>query len=319
MKTTFICCKIVLLAAAVYACGLLQAQAPGTGAITGTIYDSAGAVVQQAQVTLKSDSTGATREGSSNGSGVFTFTLLPPGTYTALVRSAGFADRTARGISVVVAETSVVDFHLSVESAGATITVEPEVELAQSESSALGRAVDRDTIEALPLSNRNYTQILSLSPGIVVELPNASALGRGTQNVAANGNKTTGNNIQFNGVDANNLSQNSAASDGEEVGVAAPAPDTIQEFKVQTGNYDASYGRGTGANVDLVSKTGTMHYHATAWEFLRNDILNANNFFSKLTNQRRWSWATCCVCGQATRCRWTARSSRAARRWTRRC
>jgi hypothetical protein len=287
MKTTFVCCKVVLLAAAVYVCGLLQGQTPGTGAISGTVYDPAGAVVEHAQLALTSDSTGAIRTGSSNGNGVFTITLLPPGIYTASVKSAGFAEATARGITVVVAETSVMDFHLSLESAGATITVEPDVELAQSESSALGRAVDSETIEALPLSNRNYTQILSLSPGIVVDLPNASALGRGTQNVSANGNKTTGNNIQFNGVDANNLSQNSAASDGEEVGVAAPAPDTIQEFKVQTGNYDASYGRGTGANVDVVGKTGTMHYHGTAWEFLRNDILNANNFFSKLTNQPR--------------------------------
>jgi len=266
---------------------LIQGQAPGTGAITGTVYDPAGRVVEHADVVLKSDSTGATRTNSSNGTGTFAFSLLSPGEYTASVKAAGFAEGSMRGINVVVTETRVVDFHLALESAGATIVVEPSVELALSESSALGRAVDRQTIQALPLSNRNFTQILSLSPGTVVELPNASALGRGTQNVSANGNKTTGNNIQFNGVDANNLSQNSAASDGEEVGVAAPAPDTIQEFKVQTGNYDASYGRGTGANVDLVSKTGTLNYHGTAWEFLRNDILNANNFFSKLTNQPR--------------------------------
>jgi hypothetical protein len=280
-------CKIVLLAVVGLFCGFMEGQAPGTGGITGTVYDPSGAVLQHAQVALKSDSTGAIRTGSSNGIGVFTFALLPPGSYTAFVKSAGFAERTTQGINVVVAETTVIDFHLSVGSAGTTVTVAPDVELAQTESSTLGRAVDRETIEALPLSNRNYTQILSLSPGIVVELPNASALGRGTQNVAANGNKTTGNNIQFNGVDANNLSQNSAASDGEEVGVAAPAPDTIQEFKVQTGNYDASYGRGTGANVDVVSKSGTNRYHGTAWEFLRNDILNANSFFSKLTNQPR--------------------------------
>jgi hypothetical protein len=118
-------------------------------------------------------------------------------------------------------------------------------------------------------------------------LPNAGALGRNTQDVASNGNKTTGNNIQFNGVDANNLAENSAANDGEEVGVAAPAPDTIEEFKVQTANYDASYGRGTGANVDVVSKSGTQSFHGSAWEFLRNDDLNANTFFSKLTNQPR--------------------------------
>src|SRR6185437_3555230 len=87
--------------------------------------------------------------------------------------------------------------------------------------------------------------------------------------------------------DANNLAQNSASGDGEEVGVAVPAPDTIEEFKVQTGSYDATYGRGTGANVDVVSKSGSNRFHGTAWEFLRNDLLNANDFFSKLAGQAR--------------------------------
>ena len=151
-------------------------------------------------------------------------------------------------------------------------------ELAQTQSATLGRSVDNQAIQALPLANRNFTQILSLSPGVVVALPDATALGRGTQNVTANGNKTTANNIQFNGIDANNLSQNSARSDGEEVGVAVPAPDTIQEFKVQTANYDAGYGRGTGANVDLISKSGTNQFHGTVWEFVRNDIFNAKRF-----------------------------------------
>ncbi|WP_109486311.1 TonB-dependent receptor [Occallatibacter savannae] len=287
MRAVSTFCTFALLSLLEYSGTPLRAQAPGTGAITGTIYDSSGSLVQQAQVALKSESTGAVRATFSNAFGVFTFSLLPPGSYAASVKAPGFSEAVAQGISVVVSERSAVDFHLSISRANDTVTVEPAVELAQSESSALGRAVDRETIEALPLSNRNYTQILSLSPGVVVELPNAGALGRGTQNVAANGNKTTGDNIQFNGVDANNLSQNSAANDGEEVGVAAPAPDTLQEFKVQTGNYDASYGRGTGANVDVISKTGTMHYHGSAWEFLRNDLLNANNFFSKLTNQPR--------------------------------
>ena len=276
---------------AITAAGLLVStvlgQAPGTGAIRGTVYDPSGLAIQNAHVTLLSETTEATRTASTNTGGTFTFPLLAPGPYTVTVQSAGFAERTAKDVGVVVSETGVVDFHLSIASVGTSIQVEPSPELAQTESSTLGRAVDLQTIEALPLSNRNYTQILSLSPGIVVELPNASALGRGTQNVTANGNKTTGNNIQFNGVDANNLQENSAANAGEEVGVATPAPDTIQEFKVQTGNYDATYGRGTGANVDVISRSGTTNYHGAMWEFLRNDMFNANNFFSKLTNQPR--------------------------------
>jgi len=275
------------IAATIFLASLALGQAPGTGAVKGTVYDPSGAEIQNARVTVSSEATNAGRMTSTDATGSFSFPLLAPGAYSITVDSPGFSKETAKAVSVMVSETSVIDFHLAVATVGTDLFVEPGSELAQTESSTLGRAVDQETIAALPLSNRNYTQILSLSPGVVVELPNASALGRGTQNVTANGNKTTGNNIQFNGVDANNLSQNSAASDGEEVGVATPAPDTIQEFKVQTGNYDATYGRGTGANVDVVSKTGTIRYHGTLWEFLRNDMFNANNFFSKLTNQPR--------------------------------
>src|SRR5208282_3895781 len=193
----------------------------------------------------------------------------------------------AHAVPVVVSETSTVEVHLALAKVGETVEVTADAEMAQTQSSALGRAVDQQAIEALPLANRNYTQILSLSPGVVVRLPDATELGRGTQDVTANGQKTTANNIQFNGVDANNLSQNSAEADGEEVGVAVPAPDTIEEFKVQTGNYDASYGRGTGANVDVISKAGTNHLHGSVWEFLRNDVLNANDFFLKQDGQPR--------------------------------
>ncbi len=284
MAPVFSRCAI-LFAMVVLLAGAVLGQAPGTGAIKGIVYDPSGSVVRNARVTLKSENTDATRSASTGATGTFTFTLLTPAPYTVTVEAAGFSVKSANAVNVVVSETSVIDFHLSVASVGTSVTVEAGPELAQTESATLGRAVDHRTIEALPLSNRNYTQVLSLSPGVVVELPSATTLGRGTQNVAASGNKTTGNNIQFNGIDANNLSQNSAANDGEEVGVATPAPDTIQEFKVQTGNYDATFGRGTGANVDVVSKTGTMKFHGTAWEFLRNDIFNASTFLSKLTNQ----------------------------------
>jgi hypothetical protein len=279
--------SLIMAAILVVCSSTIYAQAPGTGAIKGTVYDQSTSAIRGAVVTLESETTQVSRTESTDSAGSFTFFLLAPGPYSVTVKAPGFAAKTAKSVSVVVTETSVVDFRLNVATVGTNVYVEPGTELAQTESSALGRAVDDRTIEALPLATRNYTQILSLSPGVVVELPNATALGRGTQNVAANGNKTTGNNIQFNGVDANNLSQNSAANDGEEVGVAAPAPDTIQEFKVQTGNYDATYGRGTGANIDVVSKTGTEFLHGTAWEFLRNDVFNANTFFSKLTNQPR--------------------------------
>ena len=254
----------------------------------GTVLDPDGHAVANATVAIENNATHARRLVLTNGSGEYNAALLSPGDYAATASMAGFADAKGAEIEVVASEISIVDFRLPLAAAPtASVEVTANHEIADSESSTLGRAVDETAIDALPLSNRNFTQILSLSPGVLVGLPDATMLGRGTQDVTANGQKTTANNIQFNGVDANNLSQNSAAADGEEVGVAVPAPDTIQEFKVQTGNYDATYGRGTGANVDLVSKSGTNRVHGSAWEFLRNDLLNANDFFAKANGQPR--------------------------------
>jgi hypothetical protein len=265
----------------------MLAQAPGTGAIRGTILDPSGRAVENADVTITNISTHAVRALRSDTEGVFRAPLLLPGDYRAEVAATGFKPASTGEIHVVVSETATIELRLTIASAQASVEVRTREELVDTESSTLGRAVEHEAVNALPLSNRNFTQILSLSPGVVVGLPDATTIGRGTQDVTANGSKTTANNVQFNGVDANNLAQNSAASDGEEVGVAVPAPDTIEEFKVQTGNYDATYGRGTGANVDVVSRTGTNRFHGTAWEFLRNDVLNANDFFSKLTGQPR--------------------------------
>lgn len=265
---------------------VLRGQAPGTGAIRGTVLDPSGRAVSNAAVVIENNATHAQRTAHTTASGEYSVALLAPGSYIATASAKGFADARAESVSVVVSETSTVDFHLVI-TATATIQVKTSQDIADTESATLGRAVDEKAIESLPLANRNFTQILSLSPGVLVGLPDATILGRGTQNVTANGGKTTANNIQFNGVDANNLAQNSAMNDLEEVGVAVPAPDTIQEFKVQTANYDATYGRGTGANVDVVSKSGSNRLHGTAWEFMRNDLLNANDFFSKLTGQPR--------------------------------
>ncbi|MGA2218361.1 MAG: TonB-dependent receptor [Terracidiphilus sp.] len=266
---------------------LVLGQAPGTGAIQGSVIDPSGHPMPNVSVTIENESTHLSRSVMTNAAGVFTAAMLPPGEYRSSVKVEGFAESKVGSLAVIVSETSTVQFRLRMATVDTSLEVQADAEMADTQSSSLGRAVDEKAIEALPLSNRNFTQILSLSPGVVVGLPDATELGRGTQDVEANGSKTTANNIQFNGVDANNLSQNSAASDGEEVGVAVPAPDTIQEFKVQTGNYDAAYGRGTGANVDVISKTGTDHLHGDVWEFLRNDLLNANDFFSKLDGQPR--------------------------------
>jgi hypothetical protein len=262
-------------------------QTPGTGAISGVVYDPSNRVIANAEILTVNEATNMSRSAITTAEGVFRVPLLSPGSYTVTVKATGFAEHISQSILVTASETSSLNVTLTVAGVSASIRVTGDADIAELESSTLGRAVEQESIQALPLSSRNYTQILALSPGVVVALPDATSLSSGTQNVTSNGAKTTSNNIQFNGIDANNLSQNSAKNDGEEVGTAIPAPDAIQEFKVQTANYDASYGRGAGANVDLVSKSGTNRFHGSAWEFVRNNIFNANDFFSKLDNQPR--------------------------------
>jgi hypothetical protein len=279
----FVACLVLWLwsGTAVYS------QTPGTGAISGIVYDPAGKVVSNAMVEAQDAATHLTRSAITTPEGLFRVPLLPPGSYTVSVTAQGYAAHTSQPIQVTVSKTSSLSVTLAVASASTSIQVNGTVQPVDVESSTLGGLVDETAINALPLSNRNYTQILGLSPGVIVDLPDASQLGSGTQNVASNGATPTSNNIQFNGIDANNLAENSAANSNEQVGTAIPAPDSIQEFRVQTANFDAAYGRGTGANVDLVSKSGTNGFHGSAWEFLRNNIFNANDFFLKGAGQPR--------------------------------
>ena len=265
----------------------IWAQSPGTGAIAGRTTDLTGAVLTRTAVLAVDEATQMSRSAVSSDQGEFRISLLPPGSYLISASAPGFETKEVSHLSVVAGETATLELKLSVGKAKDTVEVTGAADLAQTETSTLGRVIDEAAIKSLPLANRNYTQLIAMSPGVVVELPNAVALGRNSQNVSANGSKTTANNIQFNGIDANNLSQNSASGYQAEVGTAIPAPDTIREFKVQTANYDAGYGRGAGANVDLISRTGPNRWHGSAWEYLRNDALNANDFFSKRNGQTR--------------------------------
>lgn len=274
---------VLLLSAVPFLC----AQTPGTGAVVGKLTDSSGAVVPDVDVQVTSSETGLSRKVTTNSEGLYRVPLLPAGSYSVTVQAPGFETTTLRNVRVVVTETTVVDMELKIGALATKVEVAASPELVQSTSAALGRVTSERAVVALPLANRNFTQILALSPGITTEAANAAALGKSSQNVTANGARGSYNNFQFNGVDANNIADNSASGSGAEVGLAIPAPDTIAEFKVQTALYDASYGRNAGANVDIVSKSGTNEYHGSIWEFFRNEALNANDFFLNRSAQTR--------------------------------
>jgi hypothetical protein len=261
------------------------AQTAATGAIAGTVTDAAGAVVPDATVTATDVRTGEVRTAKSSSGGAFVVPLLRPGVYRLAIVKQGFKRAEISEVTVHITETVASNVQLAVGAQNETISVTENGELLQTQDSALGNVVDQRQVESLPLVTRNYQQILGLSAGVSAEIFNAGELGRGgvDDNLVTDGTSSSDNNFQMNGVEINDL-QGSGHFSG---GVATPNPDTIQEFKVQTGQYDASFGRDAGANVNVLTKSGSNFWHGNVWEFVRNEAMNANDYFRKQTDQPR--------------------------------
>jgi Carboxypeptidase regulatory-like domain len=258
----------------------MMAQSSGTSGLTGTITDPSGAAVPNVTVTLTSNSTGQVRNTTTGTDGAYKFSLLPPGDYKIRFAASGFKTAEIASIVLNVTETPALDRVLEVGAQTEQVTVEAAAETLQTQSSTLGAVIGQQAVTGLPLSSRNYTQILGLEAGANSNANNATALGKGTLDMAVNGNGTDQNNFQMDGISVVNAFGAGVARDcGIYVGIPIPNPDAIQEFKVQTSTYDASYGRNPGANVNVVTKSGTNSFHGTLFEFFRNSDLDANDFF----------------------------------------
>jgi len=282
----FVSCALVT------ACGLLSAQTGGTGAISGAVTDPSAAVLVGVQVRVTDVATGFTRTSQSNDRGLYLVSLLPPGHYTLEVRKQGFKVASSSDVQVIVAETTVLNIRMETGAVSETITVTASNVDLQTESSELGRVTDSEMLENLPLVTRNFTQVIGLNPGVSQEVNNASEIGRGGGSQEANpaggsimsqGATSTDNNFQMNGLTINDVQGSWIYSSG----IPAPNPDTIQEFKVQTALFDATTGRNAGANVDVITKAGTNDYHASLFEYFRNEDLNANDWFANRSGTPR--------------------------------
>ena len=257
----------------------LLAQSAGTGALEGTVTDPSGAVIPNVTVTLTSADTNQVRTATSGSDGSYRFTLLPPGNYRVRFATNGFKTSEVGNVVIPVTETLALNRVIEVGAQAEEVTVEAAAETLQTATSTLGTTVNSRAVVDLPLSTRNYTQIIGLSAGANVSANNASALGRGTQDVSVNGALTGSNSYQMDGVTVNNSVVGTGVDSQAYPGVAVPNPDAVQEFKIQTSTYDASYGGHPGANVNVVTKSGTNSLHGTIFEFFRNTDLNAVDFF----------------------------------------
>ena len=264
---------------------VLFAQSAGTSGLTGTVTDPSGASVPNVTVTLTSNDTNQVRTATTGGDGQYKFTLLPPGSYKVRFAANGFKTAEVSAVTLDVTQTPVLNRALEVGAQSEQVTVEASAETLQTATSSLGTTVGARAVVELPLSSRNFTQIIGLSAGASASVGNATQFGKGTADMSVNGNNAGQNNFQIDGVAINNIANAGSANDfGIYGGIGIPNPDSLQEFRIQTSTYDASYGRNPGANINVITKSGTNALHGTAFEFFRNAQLNANDFFYNRDN-----------------------------------
>ena len=261
---------------------LLWAQGGATGAITGSVVDPSGAYVANAEVRIVNQDTGVlARSLKTDANGSFTAPLLPVGTYSITVSSTGFGDAKFTDIVVRVTETTRMTAKVAPLKVMEKVEVQAEVQSVETTTATTGQAIESRTIRELPLATQNFEQLLTLSTGAQSDLNASTQLGRGNVRVIVNGQREDNNNYLIEGISVTDYNVAQATN------IPLPNPDVIQEFKTQTSLYDASQGRNSGGNVNAIMRSGTNQFHGDAYEFLRNDVLNANDYFLNRAGEKR--------------------------------
>lgn len=258
--------------------GAAQAQEI-TGTITGFVRDNTGAVIPGAQVIVRNVETGLERRMTTSDDGEYTATLLPIGRYEVMVEASGFKKFQARDIKLSVNDRLRIDATLEVGQITETVSVIGEAPLIQTESSEVGSVINQTLVKEMPLNGRSLYQLVALQPGVSATGAIASGrVGVGLDNLASvnvNGTRAAQNNWLIDGADNVDTGSNLAVINYISV-------DAVSEFKILRGNYSAEFGRNGGGQINVVTKSGTNNFHGGAFEFFRNDALDARNFFSTL-------------------------------------
>jgi hypothetical protein len=264
----------VLLLAGMLASARAYGQGGATGAISGVVVDTSGGSISGAEVqVIDARTESIARKLPTSTEGIFVATLLPPGNYIVVVNKSGFGEAKVTDIEVRVTETTSLTITLKPGAVTEKVEITAQVTSVETSNAATGQSLGTATIRELPLATQNYQQLLTLSSGAQSDLNAAAQLGRGSVKLFVNGQREDNNNFLIEGISATDYNVAQATY------VPLPNPDVIQEFKVQTSLYDASQGRDGGGNVNAILKSGTREFHGDAYEFFRNDVLNANEFF----------------------------------------
>ncbi|HZN11891.1 MAG TPA: carboxypeptidase-like regulatory domain-containing protein, partial [Blastocatellia bacterium] len=249
-----------------------------SGEISGSVTDPSGSVVPGVVITLTNPATNAVREVKTNDSGLYAISALPPGVYHLKAATAGFRAIERRNIEVLVGSSNRIDLNLEVGELSNIVEIAGGAPVLQSENASIGTVIENRSVVELPLNGRNYLQLASLIPGATTNGPSSS---QGKQRMGGQRNSfalnVSGQRIHYNhysldGVENTDLNFNSY--------MLLPSVDAIREFKVESGLFDAEYGRAI-AQVNVSTKSGTNQFHATLFEFIRNSALDAKNYFDR--------------------------------------
>jgi hypothetical protein len=257
-----------------------------TATLSGTVLDQTGAVIPGANITVTNTATRLVRQSTTGNEGYFTVPLLPPGNYTVRVQRDGFVPVETKDVILNVNDYRSLEIHLRVSGASESVNVTGEVQLLQ-ESPAVGTIVDRQLVENIPLNGRTFQTLIALAPGAVITAATVVDPGQ----FSVNGQRTDSNYFTVDGVSAN-ISVTPGAdlyggASGSVPGFSSlggmnnlVSVDALEEFKIQTSTYAPEFGRSPGAQIQIVTRGGTNRFRGTLFEYFRNDIFDANDWFA---------------------------------------
>jgi hypothetical protein len=239
--------------------------------ILGSVTDPQGSVVPGATVVVRADATGQEKTVTTSGDGQYRVQYLVPGTYSVTVTASGFAKATRSGIQLALSQQIHLDVALSLGSTQQTVEVTAGQAQLQTENASLGTTVDTNRTVNLPLNGRKFNDLAVLTPGVTVSNPDNHSSSTAGSRIASNSGRGDWGAVQVDGVVMTNTRSAYVNS--------YPSVDAIEEFRVQTGNFSAEYGFSAGTNVNVQLKSGTNSFHGSVFEFIRNDAVDARNYF----------------------------------------
>jgi hypothetical protein len=269
---------VLMLVAALLATSSALGQSTAT--LQGTVTDAKGAVLPNATVVVRNRSTSTERTAQTDNDGNYQLAALPPGVYSVEVRVQGFKTQVADQVTLEVAKTAVQNFQLDVGAISEQVLVSSDVPVIETATTSVGTVINQRTVQEIPLNGRHFVDLGLLIPGSVTPPQNgfltAPLRGQGSFAINTAGNREDTVNFMINGINLNDMVQNQITFQ--------PSINTVQEFKADNSTFSAEYGRNSGAIVNIATRSGTNDFHGELFEFLRNDVFDARNFFDRTTN-----------------------------------